>query len=49
MASAAEMTDDEFAAFWDARIEAAALAGDEAAVEAEMEAYNDAFVARFPA
>lgn len=42
------MTDDEFTAFWDARIEAAAVAGDEDVVEAAMVEANEAFVARFP-
>jgi hypothetical protein len=42
-----EMTNAEFAAFWDARIEAAAVAGDDDAVEAAMIEANEAFVARF--
>jgi hypothetical protein len=42
------MTDDEFAAHWDALIEEAAKAGDEAKVEELMLAYSEAFVERFP-
>ena len=42
-----EMTDEEFDAFWEARVEAAALSGDEARVEAEMLAHGEAFADRF--
>lgn len=42
-----EMTDAEFDAFWEARVEAAAQSGDEARVEAEMLAHGEAFAARF--
>jgi hypothetical protein len=48
-----EMTDAEFDAFWEARIEAAAkeaiLTDDDALVEAVMLEHGEAFVARFPA
>lgn len=45
--AAAEMTDAEFDAFWEARVEAAAQSGDEARVEAEMLAHGEAYAARF--
>lgn len=40
-------TDEQFDAEWGARIEAATLISD-AAVEAEMLAYGEAYEARFP-
>lgn len=43
-----DMTDDEFAAWWDIRIEEAAQDGDETEVERLMLAYGDAFAERYP-
>lgn len=42
------MTDTEFAEYWDALIEAAAVARDEAEVERLMLAYGEAYEERFP-
>lgn len=44
----ASLSDEDFAAWWDARIEEAAQAGDEAEVERLMLAYGEAFEERFP-
>lgn len=43
-----QMTDAEFNAYWEARTEAAALTGDDDAVEAAIIAHSEAYVARFP-
>lgn len=45
----ASLSDDDFAAWWDIRIEEAAQDGDEAKVEQLMIAYGEAFAERFPA
>lgn len=43
------LSDEDFAAWFEVRIEEAAQDGDEAKVEELMIAYNEAFVARYPA
>lgn len=43
------LSDEDFAAWWDVRIEEAAQDGNEEEVERLMVSYNEAFVERFPA
>jgi hypothetical protein len=45
----ASLSDDDFAAWWDVRIEEAAQDSDEAKVEKLMLAYGEAFAERYPA
>lgn len=42
------LSDDDFAAWWDVRIEEAAQDGNEEEVERLMAAYGEAFAERFP-
>lgn len=44
----ASLSDEEFAAWWDIRIEEAAQDGNEAEVERLMLAYGEAYEARYP-
>lgn len=44
----ASLSDTEFAAWWDVRIEEAAMDGNEAEAERLMIAYGEAYAERFP-